>query len=141
MGLNFSVAVWVGFLSLYGVAVETGVVMVIYLHEALDKRLIEKGTAFTEKDILEATFEGALLRLRPKAMTVVTNIFALLPIMWATGTGADLARPIAVPMLGGIITSAVHVLLVTPIIFVFIKTYLFRKGRLEISRMAKFMMT
>ncbi|NTW50568.1 MAG: efflux RND transporter permease subunit, partial [Chlorobiales bacterium] len=140
MGINFSVAVWVGFLSLYGVAVETGVVMVIYLHEALDKRLIEKGTAFTEKDILEAAYEGALLRLRPKAMTVATNIFALMPIMWATGTGADLARPIAVPMLGGIITSAVHVLLVTPIIFVFIKTYLFRKGRLEVSSMAKFMM-
>ncbi|MBC8044763.1 MAG: efflux RND transporter permease subunit [Rhizobacter sp.] len=139
LGYNFSVAVWVGFLSLYGVAVETGVVMVIYLHEALDKRLIAKGSAFTEQDIVAATFEGALLRLRPKIMTVAVNLFALVPIMWASGTGSDLARPVAVPMLGGILTSAIHVLFVTPIIFVFIKTYLFRKGKLAVSDMAKFM--
>jgi Cu(I)/Ag(I) efflux system membrane protein CusA/SilA len=126
LGYNFSVAVWVGFLSLYGVAVETGVVMVIYLHEALDKKLIAKGSAFTEQDILDATYDGALLRLRPKVMTVAVNVLALVPIMWATGTGSDLAKPVAVPMLGGILTSAIHVLLVTPIIFVFINTYLFR---------------
>ncbi|KXK56744.1 MAG: heavy metal efflux pump, CzcA family, partial [Chlorobi bacterium OLB5] len=102
---NFSVAVWVGFIALYGLAVETGVVMVIYLHEALDKKLIEKNDILTTKDIVDATKDGATLRLRPKLMTVATNLIGLIPIMWATGTGADLAKPIAVPMIGGVVTS------------------------------------
>jgi Cu(I)/Ag(I) efflux system membrane protein CusA/SilA len=148
---NFSVAVWVGFIALYGVAVETGVVMVIYLHEALDKKLIEhssgakpssgaRGLApLSDADIVQAAKDGAILRLRPKVMTVAVNLIGLIPIMWATGTGSDLAKPIAVPMIGGIVTSAVHVLLVTPIIFVMIKTYLNKRGRLHTSDMAKFM--
>jgi len=136
---NFSVAVWVGFIALYGLAVETGVVMVIYLHEALDKKMIEKNDIVTTQDIIQATKDGAVLRLRPKLMTVAVNLLGLIPIMWATGTGADLAKPIAVPMIGGVVTSAIHVLFVTPIIFVMIKVYLNKKGKLHKSAMAKFM--
>ncbi len=136
---NFSVAVWVGFIALYGLAVETGVIMVIYLHEALDKKMIENNDKVTTQDIIQATKDGAVLRLRPKLMTVAVNLIGLIPIMWATGTGADLAKPIAVPMIGGVITSAIHVLFVTPIIFVMIKVYLNKKGKLHKSAMAKFM--
>lgn len=136
---NFSVAVWVGFIALYGLAVETGVIMVIYLHEALDKKMIEKNNKVNTEDIINATKDGAILRLRPKLMTVAVNLIGLIPIMWATGTGADLAKPIAVPMIGGVITSAIHVLFVTPIIFVMIKVYLNKKGKLHKSLMAKFM--
>jgi Cu(I)/Ag(I) efflux system membrane protein CusA/SilA len=139
MNLNFSVAVWVGFIALYGVAVETGVVMVIYLHEALDKKLMAQNDVVNTADIVQATKDGAVLRLRPKLMTVAVNLIGLIPIMWAAGTGSDLAKPIAVPMIGGIVTSAIHVLFVTPIIFVFIKTYLNKKGKLRKSDMAKFM--
>ncbi len=139
LNLNFSVAVWVGFIALYGLAVETGVIMVIYLHEALDKKIIANHDHVTTQDIIDATKDGAVLRLRPKLMTVMTNLIGLIPIMWATGTGSDLAKPIAVPMIGGIVTSAVHVLFVTPIIFVMIKTYLNKKGKLHKSDMAKFM--
>ncbi|MCB0721436.1 MAG: efflux RND transporter permease subunit [Ignavibacteriae bacterium] len=139
LGLNFSVAIWVGFIALYGVAVETGVVMVIYLHEALDKKLIEKKGNLSKEDLIQATEDGAILRLRPKLMTVATSMFGLIPIMWATGTGADLAKPLAVPLIGGILTSAVHVLFVTPIIFVIIKEYMRKRGKLKQSDMAKFM--
>jgi Cu(I)/Ag(I) efflux system membrane protein CusA/SilA len=139
LGLNFSVAIWVGFIALYGIAVETGVVMVIYLHEALDKKLIEKSGNLSKEDLMQATEDGAILRLRPKLMTVATSMFGLIPIMWATGTGADLAKPLAVPLIGGIITSAIHVLFVTPIIFVMIKEYMRKKGTLKKSEMAKFM--
>jgi copper/silver efflux system protein len=131
---NMSVAVWVGFIALYGVAVETGVVMVIYLHEALDKKIIEG--AVTEKDIYDATFEGAALRLRPKLMTVAAALVGLLPIMWSSGTGADVMKPIATPMIGGMITSAINVLIMTPIIFVLIKARDLKKGRLTRSGMS-----
>ncbi len=134
LGLNFSVAVWVGFIALYGVAAETGVVMVVYLHEALDKRLaaVGEGTV-TESDVSEATEEGAVLRLRPKLMTVATALLGLVPLLWATGTGADVMRPIAVPMIGGMLTSAIHVLLVTPVIFVLMKKRALRRGTLRVS--------
>ncbi len=130
---NMSVAVWVGFIALYGVAVETGVVMVIYLHEALDKRLL-KGPV-TERDIYESTFEGAVLRLRPKLMTVAVALLGLVPIMWSTGTGADVMKPIAAPMIGGMISSAIHVLIMTPVIFVLMKTRDLKKGKLKYSGM------
>ena len=139
LNYNFSVAVWVGFIALYGLAVETGVVMVIYLHEALDKKMIANNDIVTTEDIIQATKDGAVLRLRPKLMTVAVNLIGLIPIMWATGTGSDLAKPIAVPMIGGVVTSAIHVLLVTPIIFVIIKTYLNKRGKLHKSDMAKFL--
>jgi Cu(I)/Ag(I) efflux system membrane protein CusA/SilA len=133
LGYNMSVAVWVGFIALYGIAVETGVVMVIYLHEALDKRLL-KGPV-TEQDIYDATFEGAVLRLRPKLMTVAVALLGLVPIMWSTGTGADVMKPIAAPMIGGMISSAVHVLIMTPVIFVLMKKRDLKKGKLHYSGM------
>ena len=133
LGYNLSVAVWVGFIALYGIAVETGVVMVIYLHEALDKKLINGPC--TEKDIYDAAFEGAVLRLRPKLMTVAVALLGLIPIMWSAGTGADVMKPIAAPMIGGMISSAVHVLIMTPVIFVLMKTRDLKKGRLQHSGM------
>ncbi|MDD5362122.1 MAG: CusA/CzcA family heavy metal efflux RND transporter [Ignavibacteria bacterium] len=140
LGLNFSVAIWVGFIALYGVAVETGVIMVIYLHEALDKKLTEKNGVLSKQDLIDATEEGAILRLRPKLMTVAVAMLGLIPVMWSTGTGSDLAKPLAVPLIGGILTSAVHVLFVTPVIFVMIKEQYRKRGKLKKSEMAKFMM-
>jgi len=133
LGYNLSVAVWVGFIALYGIAVETGVVMVIYLHEALDKKLL-KGEV-TEQDIYDATYEGAVLRLRPKLMTVAVALLGLVPIMWSSGTGADVMKPIAAPMIGGMISSAVHVLIMTPVIFVLMKKHDLKKGKLKYSGM------
>ena len=133
LGYNLSVAVWVGFIALYGIAVETGVVMVIYLHEALDKKL--KNGPCTEQDIYDATFEGAVLRLRPKLMTVAVALIGLIPIMWSSGTGADMMKPIAAPMIGGMISSAVHVLIMTPVIFVLMKKRELKKGMLKYSGM------
>lgn len=133
LGYNMSVAVWVGFIALYGVAVETGVVMVVYLHEALDKRLL--AGPVTERDIYEAAFEGAVLRLRPKLMTVATSLIGLIPIMWATGTGSDVMKPIAAPMIGGMFSSTVHVLIMTPVIFVLMKVRDLKKGKLTHSGM------
>lgn len=138
LGYNFSVAVWVGYISLYGVAVQTGVMMVVFLHEALDKRLAGGG-AITKQDIYDATFEGSALRLRPKLMTVATTLFGLLPIMFSTGVGADVMKPIAAPSIGGMLTSAIHVLLVTPVIFTMMKEYALKKGTLKLSEMAEWM--
>ncbi len=143
MGYNFSVAVWVGFIALYGVAVETGVVMVVYLHEALDRKLKEfhdgKRGEITKQDIYDATVEGSVLRLRPKLMTVFTAMIGLVPVMWSTGTGSDVMKPLTAPMIGGLLTSAVHVLVVTPILFVIMKERALKKGKLEISKMAGWM--
>ncbi len=133
LGYNLSVAVWVGFIALYGIAVETGVVMVIYLHEALDKKLVNGPC--TEQDIYDAAFKGAVLRLRPKLMTVAVALLGLIPIMWSVGTGADVMKPIAAPMIGGMISSAVHVLIMTPVIFVLMKIRDLKKGRLHHSGM------
>ncbi|MFA6439459.1 MAG: efflux RND transporter permease subunit, partial [Bacteriovoracaceae bacterium] len=142
LGYNLSVAVWVGFIALYGIAVETGVVMVVYLHEALDKRLKayqrgERGE-ITNNDIYNATVEGAVLRLRPKLMTVACSMVGLIPVMWSTGAGADVMKPLTAPMIGGLFTSAVHVLVVTPVLFVMMKERALRKGKLEVSKMAEF---
>lgn len=143
LGYNFSVAVWVGFIALYGIAVETGVIMVVYLHEALDKRIRDhqkgKRGPITDVDIYEATVEGSVLRLRPKLMTVFTAMVGLVPIMWATGTGSDVMKPLTAPMIGGLLTSAVHVLVVTPILFAIMKEHALKKGKLEISKMADWM--
>ncbi|HEX2867793.1 MAG TPA: CusA/CzcA family heavy metal efflux RND transporter [Ignavibacteriales bacterium] len=143
LGYNFSVAVWVGFIALYGIAVETGVVMVVYLHEALDKRLRayhrgERGE-LTKQDIYDATVEGSVLRLRPKIMTVATAMVGLIPVMWSTGTGSDVMKPLTAPMIGGLLTSAMHVLVVTPILFAIMKERALKKGKLEVSKMADWM--
>ena len=132
-GFNWSVAVWVGFIALYGVAVQTGVVMVLYLHEALNRHML-RGPV-TDQVIFDATVEGALLRVRPKIMTVATTIIGLLPLLWATGTGSDVMKPIAVPLIGGMVTSTIHVLLVTPIIFLMMKQRDLRRGRLAPSEL------
>lgn len=129
LGYNFSVAVWVGYIALYGIAVETGVVMIIYLHEALNKRLM-KGEV-TKQDIQEATVEGSVLRLRPKLMTVGTTLIGLVPIMWSSGVGADVMKPIAAPIIGGLVTSTVHVLIITPVIFALVKERALKKGKLK----------
>ncbi len=135
LGYNFSVAVWVGYIALYGVAVQTGVVMVVYLHEALDRR-VRQGGEITEDDIREATMTGSVLRLRPKLMTVSVTIAALVPIMWSTGVGADVMKPIATPIIGGMVTSTIHVLVITPVIFFIMKRRALMKGKLTVSGMS-----
>ncbi len=116
LGYNTSVAVWVGFIALAGVAAETGVVMLIYLDEAFHRRSLE-GTMLGEADVAAAVREGALDRLRPKMMTVTAIIAGLAPILWSTGTGADVMKRIAAPMVGGMVTSTVLTLVVIPAIF------------------------
>ena len=132
LGYNFSVAVWVGYIALYGVAVQTGVVMVVYLHEALDRRL-RRGGEVTERDIWDATVDGSVLRLRPKLMTVTVVMASLVPIMWSSGVGSDVMKPIAAPIIGGMITSTIHVLIITPVIFYIMKLRALRRGSLRVS--------
>ena len=117
LGYNFSVAVWVGFIALFGTAVQTGVVMVIYLNEAVERKKAEVGEHLSVTQLKEAVMEGAVLRLRPKVMTVSTVVAGLLPIMWSTSSGAEVMKPLATPVLGGMVSSLVHVLIVTPVIF------------------------
>lgn len=152
LGYNLSVAVWVGFIALYGVAVQTGVVMVVYLHHALDKRLASNETrgrgegetrrdegTISEQDIHDATMEGAVGRLRPKLMTVATSMLGLVPIMFSAGVGSDVMKPLVAPMIGGLLTSAVHVLIMTPVLFIMMKERARRKGTLKRSGMAEWM--
>ena len=120
LGYNFSVAVWVGFNGLFGTAVQTGVVMVIYLEDAVRRKVASAGP-LTIEGLREAVMEGALLRLRPKVMTVATVVAGLLPIMWSTRTGAEVMKPLATPVLGGMVSSLLHVLIVTPVIFTTIR--------------------
>ena len=120
LGYNFSVAVWVGFIALFGTAVQTGVVMVIYLEEAVARKKQATGT-LTVQGLHEAVMEGALLRLRPKVMTVSTVIAGLLPLMWSARTGAEVMKPLATPVLGGMVSSLLHVLIVTPVIFTWLR--------------------
>src|SRR6266487_4589217 len=117
LGYNFSVAVWVGFIALFGTAVQTGVVMVIYLEEAVARKRQQMGGALTRETLRDAVVEGALLRLRPKVMTVSTVVAGLLPIMWSTRVGSEVMKPLATPVLGGMVSSLLHVLVVTPVIF------------------------
>ncbi len=133
LGYNFSVAVWVGYIALFGIAVETGVVMVVYLHESLDKR-IASGHLLTAVDIQEAAIEGAVQRLRPKLMTVCAVLASLIPILWASGIGSDVMKPIAAPMVGGMITSTIHVLILVPVFFVLMKERALRRGTLSPNR-------
>ena len=115
LGHNFSVAVWVGFIALFGMAVETGVLMVVFLKEAIENRGREN--IKTKKDVTDVIMAGAALRLRPKLLTESTTFFALLPMLWATGTGAEIMRPLAIPVIGGIITSDAIILLVIPVLY------------------------
>jgi Cu(I)/Ag(I) efflux system membrane protein CusA/SilA len=121
LGYNMSVAVMVGFIALFGTAVQTAVVMVIYLEEAVVRKRQALGGPLTREALLEAVTEGALLRLRPKVMTVSTVVASLLPIMWSHSTGAEVMKPLATPVLGGMVSSLAHVLLVTPVIFYWLR--------------------
>jgi Cu(I)/Ag(I) efflux system membrane protein CusA/SilA len=112
--------VWVGFIALFGTAVQTGVVMVIYLEDAVARRKAAEGR-LTQAGLHAAVIEGALLRLRPKVMTVATVIAGLLPLLWSTRTGAEFMKPLAAPVLGGMVSSLVHVLIVTPVIFTWLR--------------------
>ena len=132
LGYNFSVAVWVGYIALFGIAVETGVVMVVYLHESLDKR-IASGVPLKHEDIEAAVIEGAVQRLRPKLMTVTAVLASLIPILWESGIGSDVMKPIAAPMVGGMITSTIHVLILVPVFFAFMKERALRAGTLGIK--------
>ena len=120
MGFNLSVAVAVGFIALAGVAAETGVVMLIYLQNALEEwrhRATSEGRAFTKADLYGAIMEGAVDRVRPKMMTVAAIMAGLLPILWSTGTGSEVMQRIAVPMIGGMVSSTILTLVVIPAIF------------------------
>jgi copper/silver efflux system protein len=132
LGYNFSVAVWVGYIALFGIAVETGVVMVVYLHEALDRRL-KSGAPLREEDVEAATIEGAVQRLRPKLMTVCVVLASLVPILGETGVGSDVMKPIAAPLVGGMITSTIHVLILVPVFFALMKERALRRGKLRIG--------
>jgi len=121
LGYPFSVAVWVGYIALFGTAISTAIVMVVYLQDALVKKQAERGAAFNHADLIQAVKDGARLRLRPKMMTVATTVAALLPIMWSTSTGSEIMRPLAAPVLGGMISSFLHILIVTPVLFVWLR--------------------
>jgi Cu(I)/Ag(I) efflux system membrane protein CusA/SilA len=136
LGYNFSVAVWVGYIALFGIAVETGVVMVVYLHEALDKRLAS-GVPLKHQDIEAAAIEGAVQRLRPKLMTVTAVLASLIPILWESGIGSDVMKPIAAPIVGGMITSTIHVLILVPVFFALMKERALRRGTLQVSAAAQ----
>lgn len=135
-GVNLSVAVAVGFIALFGIAVETGIVMVIYLNDAMQQLVTKKGNSaesITKDDLREYVIHGAVKRLRPKLMTVCVSLFGLVPVLWANGVGTDVMQPIVLPMIGGVLTSSTHILLVTPLIFLMTKEYELRKyGKLQI---------
>ncbi len=121
LGYNFSVAVWVGYIALFGTAIQTGVVMVVYLEEAVVKKRAGLGGTLTRPALLAAVKEGARLRLRPKVMTVATTVASLLPIFWLNRTGVEIMRPLAAPVVGGMLSSLVHILVVTPVIFTWLR--------------------
>lgn len=135
-GINLSVAVAVGFIALFGMAIETVMLMTIYLNEAMQNMVAKHGNSngtLTPAIIRHFVIEGAVKRLRPKLMTVSVGLFGLIPVLWSTGVGSDIMRPITIPLIGGTITSTIYVLLVTPVIFEIIKEReLKRKGKIEL---------
>jgi len=120
LGWHFSVAVWVGYIALFGTAIQTGVVMVVYLEEAVQRKRQERGADFAYPDLVAAVKEGARLRLRPKLMTVVTIVASLMPVFWGNGTGSEVMQPIATPVVGGMVSSLLHILILTPVLFVWL---------------------
>ena len=124
LGYNFSVSVWVGYIALFGTAIQTGVVMVVYLEEMVAKKQAERAAAgqpFTRDDLIQAIKDGARLRLRPKVMTVATIVASLLPIMWSHRPGSEVMQPLATPVIGGMLSSLLHILVVTPVIFAILR--------------------
>ena len=135
LGYRFNGAVWVGYIALFGTAVQTGVVMVVYLEEAVKERMAKLGSAFTRADLVQAVKDGAKLRLRPKVMTVATTVASLMPIMWSTRQGAEVMKPLATPVIGGMVSSLVHILIVTPVIFLWLHERKLRKALAQKSSM------
>ncbi|MEN9298618.1 MAG: hypothetical protein RLZZ429_931 [Bacteroidota bacterium] len=135
-GINLSVAVAVGFIALFGMAIETAMLMTIYLNEAMNNMVAKHGNSkstLTPTIIRDYVIEGSAKRLRPKLMTVSVGLFGLIPILWATGVGSDIMRPITIPLIGGTISSTIYVLLITPVIFEMIKEReLKRNGKIEL---------
>ncbi len=135
-GVNLSVAVAVGFIALFGIAVETGVVMIIYLNDAMQQLIKLRGNSsetISKEELKEFVIAGAAKRLRPKLMTVSVALFGLVPVLWSTGVGSDVMLPIVLPMIGGVLTSSTHILLVTPLIFLMTKEYELKKfGKMEV---------
>ena len=135
-GVNLSVAVAVGFIALFGIAVETGVVMIIYLNDAMQQLVKLRGNSsetISKDELREYVIAGAVKRLRPKIMTVCVALFGLVPVLWSAGVGSDVMQPIVLPMIGGVLTSSTHILLVTPLIFLMTKEYELRKfGKMEV---------
>ena len=124
LGYNFSVSVWVGYIALFGTAIQTGVVMVVYLEEMVAKKqaaCAAAGQPFTRDDLIQAIKDGARLRLRPKVMTVATIVASLLPIMWSHRPGSEVMQPLATPVIGGMVSSLLHILVVTPVIFAMLR--------------------
>jgi Cu(I)/Ag(I) efflux system membrane protein CusA/SilA len=134
--INLSVAVAVGFIALFGLAIETAMLITIYLNEAMIKMVAKHGNSretLTEEILRDYIIFGSAKRLRPKLMTVSVALFGLIPILWSTGTGADVMIPITVPLIGGTITSTIYVLLVTPVVFEMTKLRELRtKGKIDI---------
>ena len=117
---NMSLAVWVGIIALLGIDAETGQVMLLYLENS-HERARAAGRLKTRRDLYVAIHEGAVKRIRPKTMTVVTDMIGLMPLMWATGTGADITRRLVAPLIGGISVSFAMELLVYPVVFYLVK--------------------
>ncbi len=138
--VNLSVAVVVGFIALFGIAVQTGIFMVIYLHESMHDLVRLKGNSrdsITDDDLREYVYRGAAQRLRPKMMTVMVMLLGLVPVLWSNGVGSDVMVPIVLPMIGGVFTSSIHVLLTTPVVFEMIKKYeLNRFGKMDMVESA-----
>ena len=138
--VNFSVAVAVGFIALFGIAVETGVLMLVYLNNSLYNKVRKKkeaGEPLKNSDIEEAVYEGAALRLRPKLMTVLVDIFGLLPLLLATGTGSDVMKPIAIPFVFGLVTSTFFVLIVLPAMYALVREReLKKRGKVVIEELS-----
>nr|WP_291111888.1 MULTISPECIES: efflux RND transporter permease subunit [unclassified Flavobacterium] len=135
-GINLSVAVAVGFIALFGLAVETTMLITIYLNDSMNKMVEKYGNSsevITEEILRHYIIEGSAKRLRPKLMTVSVALFGLIPILWSTGTGADIMIPITVPLIGGTITSTIYVLLITPVVFEMVKLReLKTKGKIDL---------
>ncbi|HUG12644.1 MAG TPA: CusA/CzcA family heavy metal efflux RND transporter [Opitutaceae bacterium] len=140
LGYNFSTAVWVGYIALFGTAIQTGVIMVTYLNEAVDKAVSNAGLrpagggsetrpTLTREQLIAAIKEGARLRLRPKVMTVATTIASLTPIFWLDRTGVEVMRPLAAPVIGGMLSSLAHILIVTPVIFAILHERKLRRAK------------
>jgi copper/silver efflux system protein len=121
LGYNFSVAVWVGYIALFGTAIQTGMVMVVYLQEAVAKKRAELGGKISRNDLLQAVKDGARLRLRPIVMTVATIVASLLPILWSNRAGAEVMKPLAAPIIGGMVSSLACILIITPVIFAWLR--------------------